>query len=59
MCVKCGRIALDRALSQRTRALEVALAKRLVGLLQQTVGLGGEAGGDRDDEKRTDHVTVT
>jgi hypothetical protein len=57
--MKCRRIALYHALSKRLRRLEVALAEGLVGLLQQIWGLGCEADGDRDEEKRADHLTVT
>ena len=57
--VECGRIALERALGKLARTLEVALAERFIGLLQQAWGLGGEAGSDRHQEEETDHVTVT
>ena len=48
MPVNRGGIALDRSLGQRAGALEVALAERFVGLLQQTERLGSESGGKGD-----------
>jgi len=50
VAVNCGWITVDDALSQGARASEVALAERLIGLLQQIWGLGGEGSGHRDGE---------
>jgi hypothetical protein len=59
MPVNRARIGVDNTLSQRAGASEIGLAERFVGLLQQGGSLGRQEGGDRDCEKKADHVTST
>jgi hypothetical protein len=59
MRVQRGRIAFKRAQRQRSRALEIILTERFVGLFEQTLGLSEESSGRSQQEQESDHVTVT